>query len=262
MKGLSTFYLQDYFKYILVYGRFAGLVAFLPGWGETYMPGRVKALFILGLAIALTPLISIPFPAIPATPLGILLMLGGEIFIGFFLASLVRIIVSLADLAGTLIGFQIGLANVFTASFVSAQQSGLVGSLFSMFVVISLFLTDMPYLFLNAVIESYEVLKPTSLLVDRELYNDLFNLVIAVLSKSFWLALQLAAPILVISLLITLAGGLMNRAVPQLQIFFILQPLQIIVGLIVIFMILEMAMAIVYGALNDIFTSFWAGGSS
>jgi flagellar biosynthetic protein FliR len=48
---------------------------------------------------------------------------------------------------------------------------------------------------------------------------------------SFMLGVQLAAPVLVFSLIFNLASGLVARVMPQFQVFFAAAPLSVILGL-------------------------------
>jgi flagellar biosynthetic protein FliR len=50
-------------------------------------------------------------------------------------------------------------------------------------------------------------------------------------SKSFALGLQLAAPVVVFSIVFNIATGLVGRVMPQFQIFFVATPLSLLLGL-------------------------------
>ena len=50
-------------------------------------------------------------------------------------------------------------------------------------------------------------------------------------SKSFALGIQLAAPVIVFSLVFNIATGLVGRVMPQFQIFFVATPLMVLLGL-------------------------------
>jgi flagellar biosynthetic protein FliR len=172
----------------------------------------------------------------------------------------VRMIVAAFDIAGTLIGFQMGLTNVFTVGIATSQQSAILGVFLGACATIILFVTDLHFLILGTLVDSYSLWKPAALPDLNLISEDLFNLVMNVLGKSFLLGLQLSGPIILVSLLISLAGGLLNRLIPQFQVFFVLQPLQIALGLMVLYLTLEVAMRFMYGTVEDIFTSFWTGG--
>jgi flagellar biosynthetic protein FliR len=61
--------------------------------------------------------------------------------------------------------------------------------------------------------------------------GDFAQLEIRTIGQMFMLGVQLAAPVLVFSLIFNLATGLVGRAMPQFQIFFAAAPLQVLLGL-------------------------------
>jgi flagellar biosynthetic protein FliR len=74
---------------------------------------------------------------------------------------------------------------------------------------------------------SYTLFPPTK---DLPL-NDAGQLAIQTVSKSFALGLQLAAPVVVFSIVFNIATGLIGRVMPQFQIFFVATPLSLLLGL-------------------------------
>jgi flagellar biosynthetic protein FliR len=60
---------------------------------------------------------------------------------------------------------------------------------------------------------------------------DAGQLAVQTVSSSFALGLQLSAPVLVFSLVFTVATGLVARVMPQFQVFFVAAPLQVLTGL-------------------------------
>ena len=60
---------------------------------------------------------------------------------------------------------------------------------------------------------------------------DAAQLAIQTMSKSFALGLQLAAPVVVFSLVFNIATGLVGRVMPQFQVFFVATPLIVLLGL-------------------------------
>ena len=63
------------------------------------------------------------------------------------------------------------------------------------------------------------------------LVEDAGLLAIRTVSAAFALGIQLAAPVIVFSLVFNLATGLIGRVMPQFQIFFVAAPLNILLGL-------------------------------
>jgi flagellar biosynthetic protein FliR len=62
-------------------------------------------------------------------------------------------------------------------------------------------------------------------------WGDMAQFLIGAFAKSFLLAVQITAPLLVFGIVFNVALGILNRVAPQIQVFFIAQPIQIMLGL-------------------------------
>jgi flagellar biosynthetic protein FliR len=72
-----------------------------------------------------------------------------------------------------------------------------------------------------------------------------------VASESFSLGMRLAAPLVVFSLVLNVALGLLNKLVPQMQVFFVGMPIQILVGLMVLMIALPPVMLLFMQFMGD-----------
>jgi flagellar biosynthetic protein FliR len=61
--------------------------------------------------------------------------------------------------------------------------------------------------------------------------QDTVTLAIQTVSQSIALGVQLSAPVIVFSLVLNIATGLVGRVMPQFQIFFVATPLSVLLGL-------------------------------
>ena len=89
--------------------------------------------------------------------------------------------------------------------------------------------------------------------VKRELRNLKSDVAARILSKSFLLAMQIAAPFIVMGMLFYLGMGLLARLMPQVQIFFIAIPVQIFLGFLVMAMTLSASMMWFLGSFQNTF---------
>ena len=62
--------------------------------------------------------------------------------------------------------------------------------------------------------------------------GDLTELIVRLTSSSFLLGIQIATPFMAFGFIFMLALGLIARLMPQVQIFFVAMPLQIVIGFI------------------------------
>jgi len=220
------------FALFLVFARVGAALMLLPGFGETYVAPRVRLLLAIAIAVLVTPIVEAALPALPESPIQLLLLLAGEIGIGIFFGALARVLLSGLFVAGMVISYQIGLANAFVYDLTAAQQGSIVGNFLTTTGLLLLFVTNVHHLMLGSVVQSYnlfEVGAPLPL-------DDLAYAMTHMVAKSFVLAMEIAAPFFIIGLTFYLGLGLLGRLMPQVQVFFIAMPVQIAIGLLIMAM--------------------------
>jgi flagellar biosynthetic protein FliR len=215
------------FAVSLVFARVGSALMLLPGFGDLYVPQRYRLLLALLLSLLVAAAVAPDLPGLPADPPTLLVLLFGEIVVGFFLGTVARLLLMALETAGGIISLQLGLssAQVFNPAF--QQQSAITGTLLVALGTLVIFLTNTHHLLLRAVVESYGVFIPGRLPAPA----DLSEMVTRVVAQSFRLGFELAAPFIVAGTIFFAALGLIARLMPQLQVFFIVVPLQIAAGL-------------------------------
>lgn len=86
-----------------------------------------------------------------------------------------------------------------------------------------IFLTDLHLLLLSGMVDSYGVFA----VGDPPAMGDLADSMARLTAQSFRLALQIAAPFVVMGVVFSVGLGLLARVMPQLQVFFIAMPIQV-----------------------------------
>ncbi len=209
----------------LVFARVAAAFMLLPGFGETHLPPRVKVVAALLVAAAMAG--SVPgrpeLVPLPETMAG---QIGAEIVVGLLLGTVARILFNALHVAGTLIAQQAGLGLIIPASIEPEGVSALAQIL--LFGGISLiFALDLDHQLLLAIRDSY-ALFPLGRLPAP---GDMAQHVIRTISDAFSLGVRLSLPFLVIGFVLYAGLGVINRAMPQLMVFFVAAPGFTIVGL-------------------------------
>ena len=226
------------FALFFVFARIGSAMMLLPGFGEVFIPSRIRLLLAVGITVVVTPVVSEYIPAAPEGPLRMFVVLGHEIAVGLFLGAVARAMISALHMAGVIIGFQTSLSNAHLFDPLNAGQGSLVGSFLNVLGVFMIFATDLHHLMLLAVIDSYSLFVPGTALP----IGDFSDTAARVLGQSFVLAMQLAAPFIVMGMLFYLGMGLLSRLMPQVQIFFIAIPVQLILGFLVMAVTLSACM--------------------
>jgi flagellar biosynthetic protein FliR len=233
--------------YLLVFSRVGAMVMLLPAIGEMGVPPRVRLVLALAIALALTPQVQGSYPAIaPQSTIQLVIMIAQEVTAGVLVGAMARIIMSALQVAGYLIATQIGLAYAQTLDPTQNAQGAVLGNFMMLLGTTLIFMTNLHHLAIGAIAGSYEMLPPGGHLPT----GDMAQLVITLVSSSFALGFQLAAPFLVFGFALYAGLGVLARLMPQLQVFFVAVPLNIVCGFLILVALL--------GSLMTVFLTFYA----
>jgi flagellar biosynthetic protein FliR len=249
---LTALLSADIYRWAVIFARIGAGAMLMPGLSSTMISMRVRLVFALILSFIMLPVLSSKLPPQPSGPLALFLLLGSEITIGIFIAIVTQILVSALDLAGTSMGFSIGLSNVFTFDPITEQQSQLITGFLNLMAVTLIFVTNTHHLMLRALIDSYELVAPGQALPT----DDFAHVAVRTLGASSVMGLRMAAPLLVFSMTFNAGLGLLSRLVPQIQVFFVGLPLQIFGGMVFLAVCLPAIMLLFISQLTDGIKSF------
>lgn len=229
------------FVYFLVFARTGSMIMLLPGIGEAGVPPRVRLALALAISLAFAPTVAHDYPAkAPTSDLQLGLLIFQEITAGLLVGAIARIIMSALNVAGNLIATQTGLSYAQQVDPTSDQQNVVIGNFLSLLGVVLIFATNLHHLAIGAVAGSYSMIPPGAALPT----GDMAELTVRLVSGSFALGLQLAAPFLVFGFAVNAAMGLLARLMPQLQVFFIAMPINILAGFLLMLLLMGSMMAL------------------
>jgi flagellar biosynthetic protein FliR len=211
----------------LVFSRTGSMLMVLPGIGESSVPPRIRLAFAFMLALCLGPIAAPTLPPEPSAVDGTAFYIAREVLIGLTIGGLLRVFLSALTTAGEFVSLQTTLAFAQTTNPTQAQPGTTISTFLTLMGLTLIFDTDLHRLFIAAMAHSYTLFPPTKGLP----LNDAGQLAIQTVSKSFALGLQLAAPVVVFSIVFNIATGLIGRVMPQFQIFFVATPLSLLLGL-------------------------------
>ncbi|MFI4964099.1 MAG: flagellar biosynthetic protein FliR [Caulobacterales bacterium] len=218
---------QQVFAGGLIFARLGAIVMLIPGFGESFVPVRIRLSLALLLALVLFPVVGGTVPPIPADVSGVALAVIKETAIGLMIGTILRMFMSSLAVAGELVSIQTTLGFAQTANPTQAAPSTTLGTFLGLMGLVLIMTTNLHHLFLSAIVRSYTIFPFTRNLP----LGDANALAIQTVSRSFALGLQLAAPVVAFSLIFNIATGLVGRVMPQFQIFFVASPLMVLLGL-------------------------------
>lgn len=210
----------------LIFARVAAIVMLLPGIGDSSVPPRVRLSFAFLMAMMLMPVIARGMP-VPADVSGVAGAVIKEVMIGLMIGGILRIFLSSLTTTGEIISIQTTLSFAQTAAPGQAAPSTSLGTFLGLIGVTLIMATDLHHMFLTAIVRSYALFP-----FGRDIpVADSAQLAVQTVAGSFRLGLQLAAPVVVFSLVFNIAAGLVGRVMPQFQVFFVATPLIVLLGL-------------------------------
>lgn len=239
MQGaLETFLTTGALAFMLTFVRLGTAAMIMPGIGDSFVSQKVRLHIALALSFALFPLIlpHIPSP-LPGTA-GLLVLVSMEFVVGLLFGTMARVLMTALDTAGMVISISSGLGNaqVFNPSL--AMQGSLIGAFLSVTGATLLFVTDMHHLLFRGIVESY-ALFPVGAVPDA---GSMADLIARAISASFEVGVKVASPLLVLTLLIYAGMGVLSRLMPQIQVFMIALPLQLLLSILLMMIVLSAGM--------------------
>jgi flagellar biosynthesis protein FliR len=224
----------------LLFARMGSMIMLLPGFGEPAVPPQIRLAFAMAVAIAVAPVLAGRAPEPANTALGMGGQIGGEVLIGLLLGAASRILISALATAGQVIGIDIGLAFAQTTDPTQTQSAQLLAAFLGVMGVALIFATGLDHMFLQGVVGSYDVIP----LAAPPPVGDAAQLAVEATASSFRVGFQVAMPVIAAGLIFRVGIGVLSRLIPQIQVFFVILPLQIMGGLVVLALGLSAGMLI------------------
>ncbi len=218
------------FAFALLLARTGCACMMLPGIGEAELPAMVRAGFAVALSALLLPVVSPLVPAIPANGMGAGFMVVAEVVTGLWFGWLTRLLILALPIAGQVIASLAGWSSVLQPDAVMGGQASAISRALALAAPVALLASGLHALPLAALAGSYRLIPPGALLPAA----DSLQQVVAAMGVAFALVLRLAAPFVLGGMIWQAALALLSRLVPQLQVYFVAMPGQILGGVLLL----------------------------
>ena len=221
-------------NWLLVFLRVSAMLAVFPVFSARNFPVQLR--LALGAITALLVSATLPAPVLAQDLWGLAGQMAMEVLIGLMLGFASRMVFFALEIAGAIIGIEIGLSMPSGLNPMS-DTSMTPPAAILYYLAIMLWLTlDLHHWMLAGFQRSYAFLPVGGAHLSQALLAD----IVARTSSLFVIALQLAAPLMAVSFIISLVFSVLGRAVPQMNVFgesFAVRPL---VGLSVLGVTLQL----------------------
>ena len=242
--GATDTYIDFYQHYagiplllVLILG-LARLLPFMflaPFLGARLLPGPVK----VGMALSFLMILLPHLMATITTPLVYNARFVGYVFkemlMGTILGFLIAIPFYVVQASGTNIDHQRGAQSLMVTDPAIANQVSPIGLLYNYLLIATFFLIDGPFIFLDGMIHSYNVMPPDQFFsVDFFEGGPFWDKITEIIGHVARLALQLAAPAMMAILMTDMFLGIANRLAPQVQVTFLGLALKSFIGIVML----------------------------
>jgi flagellar biosynthesis protein FliR len=235
----------DFYNWMLVFLRLSAFLFVLPFFSMANFPATMRvAVSALG-ALLIAPVL----PPSALNKLDFLSLFGmmiQEVAVGLLLGFVCCMIFYAVELAGNFISTEMGLnlAAIFDPT--SQQSSQIAGTILVFLATLVMLTLNLHHWILLAFERSYTVLPAGG----AHLNNALFETVVRDTGGIFMTALQVSAPVIATTFVITLVFSVLSRAVPQMNVFAEMFGFRIVGGLIVFGFTLQITAQYVVNYLN------------
>lgn len=211
-------------RFALLVVRPGMLVVAAPLFGASFVPVPVR----IGLGVLLGVLVAplVPAPA-ASVPVSIAVAVAAEAIIGVALGMGVRVLIAAAELAGHLVGFQMGLSYAALVDPQSGVRNNMIAALYANLAIVTFLGIDGHHSMLRALAASYEALPIGGVQGNA----GIGPLIAQMLGLVFVTGARLAAPVVTVLLIVELALGLISRAAPSLNLMVVGAPVRLLAGL-------------------------------
>lgn len=233
------FLASEAFAYLLVFTRIGAMIMVMPGLGERMIPARMRLVLALAISLLIYFLVADVLPAMPTSPFALAGLIIGEVVIGLMIGGIARMLLSALHVAGSVLAVQTGLAAAQQFDPTQGSQGALMAGFLTLMGITLIMVTDLHHLLIGAMDSSYRLFPPGGSLPVADMAETAANIV----TRSFAIGLQLAAPFMVYGLIFYIGVGIISRLMPTLQIFFIAMPLNIMAGFAIMMLVLSAIMA-------------------
>jgi flagellar biosynthetic protein FliR len=223
--------------FMLVLVRISFIIFILPVFNHTTVPTSVKAILSLTLAFLVFPQIpNVGFVIADSTMFFMMLVLE-QVFIGMLIGFTGAFLWYFLTIGGYFIARDLGLMAQGGMNPLTNEPGDYVSALLIPIFIVVFLASGQHYFFIRVLFESFQYIPMGHLGWD----TLGFAAVITLLSASaFVVALKMAAPVMVVSILTTVVLGLMNRVMPRMSVWILGIPIKVTAGLIVLITTLPM----------------------
>lgn len=234
MASQISFY--EFYTFFLCFIRIASIFMFIPLFSHKQILMQTKVSLALLLAFFVQPMAQPYLPSlINVSYEKLFFHMLIEFSIGMLIGISGYILYMVLDIVGHFMGTESGLSNAQTFNPAMGESTSLTTHMLTITAGVLLFNFQFHHTIINVIIHSYEYLDTST----PNIIQDFYKVILSSLHKMFFLGLQFSFPFIIIGFVLNLSIGLVNKLIPQVQIFSVMPPMQLFAGFLLFSIILS-----------------------
>jgi len=251
---MASIIIKDFIIWLFILLRMSGIIFTTPIFISSAFPNMGKVL----LSSALSYMIFLTLPekdsiAYDYNLLSLALIGLKEMIIGIAIGFTMNIIFYALNLGGMLIGFEIGLTMANVINPMEDVSQNVIGEFIYFAGILVFLLINGHHFAIKAGAASFEFIKIGKLNISESFHLYFIKLI----STMFIIAVKLAIPFIVSFFLLYISEAIIARVIPQMQIFFVLHPLKIGIGLLMLILFMTFYVQILINLMGKIETDLY-----
>ena len=215
-------------RVLLVGARVSALMVFAPFLASATIAPRIKAGFTVALTALLYPAVAGDLPTLSGARGW--QIAGGEFLVGLIMGITLQFVFEGVELAGQIVGFQVGhsLANVINP--LSDAETPILANFYQAVALLIFLQMDVHHWVLRGLAKSFQYCPPGMVVANPVMAEQVWRAAGGMLV----MAVQIAIPTLLATILIDISLGFLGRASPQLPVLFVGISVKSVVAFLVI----------------------------
>lgn len=234
--NLLPFFEGQFHVFLIILLRVAGILSVIPAIGTRSVPAQVKIGLVIGLSAILMPVVGAGLGSVTVSPATLVPLIFTEFLVGLVLGLCVRFVFVAFEMAGELLGTQMGINIAGVLDPMADASLPLLGRFFGLLALLVFFAIDGHHILLAALTESFRLVPPLSAHLSGAVMEAVMQLAVGM----FMLALKIAAPVMTALFVVTFAMGILGRTIPQFNVLLNNVTVTVAVGLLVLGLSLPM----------------------
>ena len=227
---MTEILINDFIILLLVFLRISAMLFTAPIFGHKALPPLAKIAFSLILTYIVFLTIDRSIVKFDINLAALVIYSMKELITGLIMGFVLNFVFWGVAFAGHYIGFDMGLMFAEVLNPFEDNQNNVVGEVLFFTTVMIFLLINGHHYIITGLVASFSVIPLAKYTINEPVYQLLIKYSLTV----FTIAVKIASPILVSFFLVHLGEGIIARVIPNIQIFFVSQPVKIGLGITIL----------------------------